>query len=213
MRKETLLSKFFYSFAWAYEAGDALVHFPDIMFKRFLKIDVREGDGVILELGCGTGRSSRMFSGKDVTVVNLDINKAFVAYGKKKRRLVRPVIATAYSLCFGENSFDKIIIPDAFHHILDHDLMFRECSRVLKRGGSFIIFDIVLRQNAPNRVINHFTDGTIWVLDQEGFKKKIKALADTHNFTICGFSAEKEKTVIGLLGGYDIQARLIKNSL
>ena len=210
--KRSLLARLNYTCVYAYEVLDLLVHFPDLGLRRFSKVTIDAGPGLILELGCGTGRSSRMFAGKAVRVVNADINKAFVAYGSRKKRLANPVVSSAYDLGFRSSTFDAVIVPDAFHHILDHERLFAECSRVLRPGGSLTIFDIVLEKKAPNKIINHFVDGVIWSLNVEGFSKKINNLADAFGFTIAQVSMKKEKTVIGLLGGIDIQVRLVKKT-
>jgi len=151
-----------------------------------------------------------MFAGKNLRVVSADINKAFVAYGSRKKRIATPVVSSAYDLGFRDETFDTIIVPDAFHHILDHDRLFSECARVLKPGGTLIIFDIVLDKQAPNAVINHFVDGCIWSLTVQGFTDRINVLAGTHRFAVTGLATSKEKTVMGLLGGVDIEARLVK---
>jgi SAM-dependent methyltransferase len=191
--------------------GDWLVHFPDVSFRRFSKISVASGDGLVLELGCGTGRSTRMFTGKDVTAIHMDINKAFVTYGKKQGRLDNPLVGSAYDLCFAPGVFDKIIIPDAFHHIVQHERLFEECARILKPGGKLIIFDIVLNKKGPNAVVNHVTDGPIWIFDLEGFRKNMLRYCTAVNFDIESISAVREKTIMGLLGGVDVQAILVKN--
>lgn len=208
--KETFFARFFYGFARAYELGDSIVHFPDIALKRFMKVRVPPDSRLILELGCGTGRSTRMFKGGNATLINVDINKAFVAYGKQKGRLANPVVGSAYGLCFAGSVFDTIIIPDAFHHMLKHELLFQECFRTLKEGGQLIIFDIILAKKAPNKIINHPADGPIWILDREGFIEKIKALADSNAFTLRDVSTTKEKTIMGLIGGIDVLATLTK---
>jgi ubiquinone/menaquinone biosynthesis C-methylase UbiE len=208
--KQSLLARINYSSVHAYELLDTIVHFPDLRLKRFSKIKVQPGDGLILELGCGTGRSARMIAGNPVRVVNVDINKAFVAYGSRKKRLTNPVVGSAYALGFRDSAFDTVIVPDAFHHILNHEQLFRECSRVLKPGGRFIIFDIVMDRDVPNAVINHFAYGVIWSLSIQGFTDRIHALSNRFNFTVSDMSSTREKTIIGLMGGVDIQARLMK---
>ncbi|MCX8045071.1 MAG: methyltransferase domain-containing protein [Desulfobacterota bacterium] len=210
--KPSLLARINYSSVYAYELLDTIVHFPDLLLKRFYKIRVPSDNSLVLELGCGTGRSSRMFAGKNVRVVNADINKTFVAYGNKKKRLDRPVVCSAYALGFCTNAFDVVIVPDAFHHILNHEQLFCECNRVLKREGIFIIFDIVMEKKAPNAVINHFADGFIWSLSVQGFLEKIKNLAAAFGFTVAEVTMNKEKTLMGLLGGIDIQVRMVKNT-
>lgn len=209
--KETALAKFFYKSALAYEALNHIVHFPDLKKKRMHKLHVGPDDGRVLELGCGTGLSSRIFNRENVTSVHLDINKNFVSHGKKKKRFINGVVGTAYHLCFSDQTFDKIIFADAFHHVLDHERLFQECSRVLMPGGIFIVFDIVHKISAPNAIINHFADGMIWILDRRAFESRVTSLAAQNNFVSCDYSWTQEKTVIGILfGGIDIQATMVK---
>lgn len=153
-----------------------------------------------------------MFYGKAARVVNADINKSFVAYGSRKRRFANPLVSSAYDLGLRSGVFDAVIVPDAFHHILDHERLFCECSRVLRPGGMFIIFDIVLHKKAPNKVINHFVDGFIWSLNVQGFSEKIHTLAEKFGFTIQELTMNKEWTLMGLLGGIDVQVLMLKNT-
>ncbi len=209
--QETALSKLFYRYARAYEVLNHIVHFPDISQKRMLKPSISGGNGLLLELGCGTGLSSRVLKKIPANIINMDVNTAFVQYGSKKQRFGKPLVGSAYRLPFPDNLFRTIFVPDAFHHILDHDLLFSECFRTLKPRGMFVIFDIVHEKHAPNTIINHFADGIIWDLNQAGFKKKISALARQHGFQVKGFSAAKEKTLMGIvLNGVDIEASLEK---
>jgi SAM-dependent methyltransferase len=208
--KPRFWARIIYGYAWAYELGDALVHFPDVCFRRFQKIRVPADGARVLELGCGTGRSARMFDGRGVTAVHMDINRAFVAYGKRKGRLRTALVGSAYDLCFASAVFDCIIVPDAFHHIVRHERMFEECARTLKPGGRLIIFDIVLRKRGPNRIVNHVTDGPIWMLDVDGFREKMRSGSAAQHFELEAISAVQEKTIMGLLGGIDVQAILVK---
>lgn len=206
-----IIARFFYKYSLAYDLLNHIVHFPDTKKKRLSKINVESGNDLILELACGTGLSSRIFYGKNVNVIHLDINENFVAYGKKKGRIGNAVVGSAYQLCFSDTSFDKIIFHDAFHHVLEHELLFKECSRILKPSGEFIILDVVAEKTASNEIINHFVDGIIWELDQEAFQRKILELAHNYNFNMFGFCVtKKEPTLMGLLGGIDVIATLVK---
>jgi ubiquinone/menaquinone biosynthesis C-methylase UbiE len=209
--KEKALAQFFYKYALAYEALNHIVHFPDLKKKRMDKLQVGPDDGRVLELGCGTGVSSKIFNEKNVISIHLDINEKFVRYGKKKKRFINGVVGTAYNLCFPDRTFDKIIFADAFHHVLDHERLFQECNRVLKPGGTFIVFDIVHKISAPNVIINHFADGMIWILDRRAFESRVARLAAQNDFVKCDFSWTQEKTLVGIVfKGIDIQAKMIK---
>ena len=209
--KETFLAKLNYNSPFAYELLDFVGHFPDFKMKRFGKINIKSGDGLVLELGCGTGRSSWIFQKKNITVINLDINEAFVKYGKIRGRITNPVVCSAYDLCFPDNKFDKIIISDAFHHLLEHDPLFEECHRILKPGAELIIFDVVMEKNATNTIISHYADGPVWFLNIQGFRKKLDELAHKYNFKSNEFRiTQKEKKLMGLLGRVDIIVRLKK---
>jgi ubiquinone/menaquinone biosynthesis C-methylase UbiE len=212
--KFNLLSKLNYTHPVAYELLDIVGHFPDIYMRRFNKVNIITGDGIILELGCGTGRSSYIYKGLEgVKVINLDINKAFVSYGYKKGRFINPVVGSAYQLSFHDNIFDKIVIPDAFHHILEHELLFNECRRVLKPGGELIIFEVVMvmEKKVTNTIINHYADGVIWNLNVEGFRQKINRLGSEFGFQRLVFHITKrENTIMGLTGGIDVLVKLVK---
>lgn len=212
--KPSLYARINYRYARAYEFLDFIGHFPDISLKRFRKVSVSAGDGLVLELGCGTGRCSRLFNGMaDLRTVSLDINPRFVAFGRKKGRIKNGVAGTAYRLCFRDGTFDKVVVADAFHHLLDHGRLFGEASRVLKPGGAFVIFDIVgaKEHKAPNRIVNHPCDGPIWLLGNETFLNRVRALGESSGLRLTDFRITKrERTFMGLFGGVDAEAILIK---
>ncbi len=49
--KEGPLAKLFYKSALAYEFLDTIAHFPDIYMKRWEKLSIKSGAGLLLELG------------------------------------------------------------------------------------------------------------------------------------------------------------------
>ncbi len=211
-KKESWIARQNYKYPLLYEILATFIHFPDFNERRrFGKIDVGSNNGSILELGCGTGRTSAVLAGKGIKAVNLDICERFLDYGKNKGRITYPVAGSAYQLCFSDNVFDKIIIPDAFHHILDHEQLFSECFRVLKHDGELIFFEIVWANYASNKIIKDVLDGTIWNLDIEGFRSKLDVLSDKHKFKLRDFTVtNREITYIGLMGCLDVIAKLEK---
>jgi len=93
--------------------------------------------GRLLDVGGGTGRvSSALRDMVDEAVV------ADVSFGMLKQSLlsaVRPVCGGSESLPFADSSFERVIMVDALHHVINHAESAREMFRVLKPGGLLII--------------------------------------------------------------------------
>jgi SAM-dependent methyltransferase len=84
------------------------------------------GDGLSLDVGCGTGRSARYFNN---TVVGIDIDRS-----------VRPAVAgTADVLPFKDGRFSFAASFQSYLFVQDVDGAFAELNRVLEQGGTAII--------------------------------------------------------------------------
>jgi len=93
--------------------------------------------GRLLDVGGGTGRvSSALLTDVD------DIVIADVSMGMLKQMppaTLKPVRSISESLPFPSNFFDRVIMVDALHHVMDHATTAREMFRVLKPGGRIVI--------------------------------------------------------------------------
>ena len=93
--------------------------------------------GRLLDVGGGTGRvSSALCDLVDEVVI------ADVSFGMLKQTLLsklNPVCGYSESLPFTDNSFERVIMVDALHHVINHAESAREMFRVLKPGGLLII--------------------------------------------------------------------------
>ncbi len=93
--------------------------------------------GSLLDVGGGTGRVASAI--RDL------VDKIFVAdvsFGMLKaspHAALRPVCGGSESLPFADNSFERIIMVDALHHVIDQAHTAREMFRVLKPGGLLVI--------------------------------------------------------------------------
>ncbi len=45
-----------------------------------------------------------------------------------------------------KNSFDLIIIPNLIHHVSEHEELFKQCYKILKKNGRIYIFEPILRE-------------------------------------------------------------------
>lgn len=93
--------------------------------------------GRLLDVGGGTGRVASALRGLVDEVVIAD-----VSMGMLKRTLpatLRPVCCFSESLPFPSDSFERIIMVDALHHVVHQPATADEMFRVLKPGGRIII--------------------------------------------------------------------------
>ncbi|MBO4384721.1 MAG: methyltransferase domain-containing protein [Clostridia bacterium] len=104
---------------------------------------IKDSDRV-LELGCGQGANLRhlasVFPGAELTGVDLS-----PAMTKDDPPNVRVLERDYNSLPeFGDGYFDAVIAIETIVHNTDKDRTFREINRLLKPGGTLVVYDYVL---------------------------------------------------------------------
>jgi malonyl-CoA O-methyltransferase len=128
----------------------------------------------ILDLGAGTGHATRALKRRypDALVVAVDIATGMLERAKEQSRWLRRferVRADAYSLPFGDGSFDLVFSSLMLQWCDDLDAVYAEIARVLKPGGALVFSTfgpdtlIELRESwlasdAPGNHVNHFFD-------------------------------------------------------
>jgi SAM-dependent methyltransferase len=93
----------------------------------------------ILDVGCGTGKSSELFARKGASIVGCDADKRMLKLARALGLPIRYVSCRAERLPFEEASFDAIVIGTAFHWFAGRKTL-REFRRVLKPKGLLFIF-------------------------------------------------------------------------
>ena len=92
----------------------------------------------MLDVGGGTGRVSQFFSDQVDQIVIADLAFQMLAKSQSKNGLY-PVNSHSEILPFPDESFDRIIMVDALHHVCDQAKTARELWRVIKPGGKIVI--------------------------------------------------------------------------
>ena len=146
--------------------------------------------GILLDVGGGTGRVSSAIRDLVDDVVIADVS--FGMLKEAPRAALKPVCGGSESLPFADNSFERVIMVDALHHVIDHADSAREMFRVLKPGGILVIEEpdirtfgvklialaeklLLMRSHflAPDQIMKLFSsgekkvraeDGTAWVV-------------------------------------------------
>jgi SAM-dependent methyltransferase len=95
----------------------------------------------ILEVGCGTGESRRIYIPCARYFVGVDLSDSAVAHAHRAEATLPWLQADANWLPFGPASFDVVAFSSTLHHIPDHRPALREARRVLAPGGKVFAFD------------------------------------------------------------------------
>lgn len=93
--------------------------------------------GRLLDVGGGTGRVTSALRGLVDEIVVTDISMGMLE--KTPRPTLQPASCFSESLPFPDNSFERVIMVDAFHHVVDQAATACEMLRVLKPGGLLVI--------------------------------------------------------------------------
>jgi ubiquinone/menaquinone biosynthesis C-methylase UbiE len=200
--RESIISRIIDKSGLIYDLTVLAVHFG-ARGKRYDLIPRLSGR--TLEIGCGTGKSSLRAN----ETMHVDINPKFLKRGLRKKRFLNAICASAYHLPFKEKTFDSILVPDTFHHLVYHDKLFRECRRTLKDNNARLcIFDPVKVKNGTNK-LQSTADGITWNFTLQGLCNRILKLSKTHKFKIQSSKIAKCKSIIHLSGWCDILFTLI----
>jgi demethylmenaquinone methyltransferase/2-methoxy-6-polyprenyl-1,4-benzoquinol methylase len=95
-------------------------------------------DQILLDVGGGTGRISQFFVDLSRQVIVADLAYQMLIKSQLKNGL-DPVNSHSEYLPFPDDSFDRIVMVDALHHVCDQTQTARELWRVLKPGGKIVI--------------------------------------------------------------------------
>jgi len=94
--------------------------------------------GALLDAGGGTGRVAQYMLEKAEQVVVADLSCKMLAEAGQKEGL-QPVCTPTETLPFPDNSFQRIIMVDALHHVVNHQSTINELWRLLAPGGIIVI--------------------------------------------------------------------------
>ena len=111
----------------------------------------------LLDLGCGAGMDLYLASplvGDEGRACGVDLSKDMLSKGRELAKNYGYKNIEFYhsgidKMPFDDNTFDVIISNCVINLVPDKIAAFQEIYRVLKKGGHFIVSDIVLKQDLP----------------------------------------------------------------
>jgi len=111
----------------------------------------------VLDVGCGIGGPARFLAAvHGCRVAGVDLSESFVETARyltgrtAQSGQVSFQVASALGLPFGDAAFDAVFLQHVAMNISDRARLYREIRRVLKPGGRFATFDVVLKDGEPN---------------------------------------------------------------
>ncbi len=113
-------------------------------------------DMAVLDVGSGLGGPARLVAATHgCRVTGVDLSEPFVEAARYLTQRtgqsgeVSFQVASALELPFDAGRFDAVLLQHVAMNIADRARLYREIRRVLKTGGSFATFDVVLQTGEP----------------------------------------------------------------
>jgi ubiquinone/menaquinone biosynthesis C-methylase UbiE len=106
--------------------------------ERFRQICQLPVEGAMLDAGGGTGGKSHYLIGLVTTIIIADSSMGMLRQAQIKGGLVS-VCSETEQLPFSDQSFARIIMVDALHHVINYKVTLAEFWRVLEPGGRIVI--------------------------------------------------------------------------
>jgi demethylmenaquinone methyltransferase/2-methoxy-6-polyprenyl-1,4-benzoquinol methylase len=127
-------------FSWIARYYDRFAGQPDTTdLQRLLALP---SNGRLLDLGGGTGRMSQELDAGQVVIC--DPAAGMVQQARSKGLLACQ--GPAERLPFATDTFDGVLVVDAFHHFTEQPLAVREMLRVLRPAGRLVIIEPDIRR-------------------------------------------------------------------
>ena len=108
-----------------------------------------------LDVGCGTGNYTIEISKNDFEIVGIEPSEKMLSEAKTKNQKINWVQGVAENIPFENESFDAVMATLTIHHWQNLEKGFSEIFRVLKKGGTFLIFTSTSEQ-MKNYWLNHY---------------------------------------------------------
>lgn len=129
-------------------------------YHRYLLSRIPEQCRHILEIGCGTGKFTRLLAGRAEKVLALDLSPEMIRLARERSQLyqnIEFVRADVITYPLPDNQFDCIASLTTLHHLPFEDIL-KKIAKALKPGGIFICLDLYQRSD----LIDFIFDGTAY---------------------------------------------------
>ena len=115
--------------------------YPEELIQDVVYLSGLSNHSRILEIGCGTGKATRLFAERGYALVCLDIGADLIAVAREKLREFPNIsfVEQAFEKWESDGKFDLIISATAFHWV-DPKVRYLKASEVLTSKGFLAVF-------------------------------------------------------------------------
>ena len=115
---------------------------PQALLQILKQLAQAERPRLIVDLGAGTGLSTRVWASEAEEVIGVEPNEAMIAEANRATRAdnVRYIAAFASETGLRDEAADIVTCAQAFHWMEPQPVL-REVARILRRGGVFAAYD------------------------------------------------------------------------
>jgi demethylmenaquinone methyltransferase/2-methoxy-6-polyprenyl-1,4-benzoquinol methylase len=110
---------------------------PFSRLELMLKMVALPADGLLLDAGGGTGRVAAALRPYVRAALVADFSSGMLAQARKKG--LSAIQSPAEHLPFADGTFERVIMVDALHHVINQKETISELWRVLRPGGRLVI--------------------------------------------------------------------------
>lgn len=151
LQRSDAASRWFSMLAPGYDAVVSSLFWPDSLQREGIeRLDVGPGDR-ILDVGCGTGETTRHLLPRAETVQGVDLSPEQLTTAVEKDALDGAgfVAADALSLPYRDASFDAVVSVGSIMYWEDPPAVLRELRRVTRPGGEVLVMGFNRRGASP----------------------------------------------------------------
>ena len=170
---------------------DRAIQFTNL--DRMLQVLDLPHPGILLDAGGGTGRIASALRPYVGSVIVVDVSWGMLSQARQKD--LTATSSETEHLPFADNSFDRVLMVDALHHVVDQAGTVHELYRKLKPGGRLVIEEPDVRTFAVKLIAiaekmalmrSHFLD-----------PGQVAAMFPSH----AGVKIEAEKNIAWIIAG------------
>ncbi len=126
--------------------------YPKELFDLLTKL-LPNKSGKILDIACGTGKSTEALVETGLSVTGCDHDEQMINEAKDQAKIknlnIEYIVSEAEKLPFPDQHFDVVTVGTAFHFFVT-DLAMSEIKRVLKPNGLFFVYWTLTTKDTPD---------------------------------------------------------------
>lgn len=170
----------FYNFGYWGEGATSQREASEALVDR-LALAIPENAEQILDVACGMGASTSRLAGRYPAQALTGVNISEAQLGEARKRAPDSTFLRmdATRIEFPDEHFDAVICVEAAFHFDTRDTFLREAWRVLKRGGTLTLSDILARRGAgPLAPLTHVPKANL-IHDVAEYRRRMMAAGFT----------------------------------